>query len=384
MFQCKDLLSLSSMSRARLIAGAGGMEKGIRWSYKAENLNFEKWVKGQELLIVSSPVTQRKNYDLYSIIQKAIELHMSCALLLEGENYVSKVEPEVMELAEKNDFPLFVIPWDVPLIDFFEELGHAISYLDERKDMQDSFLAEIIFGAGTNTERIRDRCAEMGVDERALEQIFVMHLHGLKNDVVHASALTLQRIFRSRKYPAMVFSYGDRIVGCIQDSAEARSFLRTVFQEFFDGFERRPQYTLNIGERCSSISDLAQSFRESSKINTLLEHIHRTNELVFYDEIGYYRMLLSYEDQAPMKRFVEEVLGQILAYDRKNKTQLIETLWMYYECGASMTHAAEKLFTHKNTVKYRLQRIEEITGRSMENQFQSFELYNALLIYFYL
>lgn len=36
------------------------------------------------------------------------------------------------------------MPWDVPLLDFFEELGHAISYLDDRKDIEDSLLAEII------------------------------------------------------------------------------------------------------------------------------------------------------------------------------------------------------------------------------------------------
>ena len=74
MFQCKDLLSLTTLSQAKVIAGKGGMEKGIRWSYKAENINFEKWVRGKELLIVSSPVTQRKNFDLYKTIKKAIEL----------------------------------------------------------------------------------------------------------------------------------------------------------------------------------------------------------------------------------------------------------------------------------------------------------------------
>ena len=119
MFQCKDLLSLTTLSQAKVIAGKGGMEKGIRWSYKAENINFEKWVRGKELLIVSSPVTQRKNFDLYKTIKKAIELQMSCALLLVGKNYVTQIDDKVIDLAEKNDFPLFTMPWDVPLLDFF-------------------------------------------------------------------------------------------------------------------------------------------------------------------------------------------------------------------------------------------------------------------------
>ena len=101
MFQCKDLLSLTTMSQAKVVAGTGGMERGIRWSYKAENINFEKWVHGQELLIISGPVTQRKNFDLYRTIEKAIELKMSCALLLVGENYVTQIDEKVIDLAEK-------------------------------------------------------------------------------------------------------------------------------------------------------------------------------------------------------------------------------------------------------------------------------------------
>ena len=95
-------------------------------------------------------------------------------------------------------------------------------------------------------------------------------------------------------------------------------------------------------------------------------------------------MLLSYDDKEPMKQFMEEVLGSLLDYDTKNKTQLVETLWIYFESGCNMIKAAEELFSHKNTVKYRLQRIQEITGRDLSNQYQSFELYNALIIYYYI
>lgn len=188
MFQCKDLLSLTTLSQAKVIAGKGGMEKGIRWSYKAENINFEKWVRGKELLIVSSPVTQRKNFDLYKTIKKAIELQMSCALLLVGENYVTQIDDKVIDLAEKNDFPLFTMPWDVPLLDFFEELEHAISYLDDRKDIEDSLLAEIIFGNSINTTSIAQKCIQMGYEKSVLKQVFVLHIAGniITNDQIRS------------------------------------------------------------------------------------------------------------------------------------------------------------------------------------------------------
>ena len=81
MFQCKDLLTLPSMAKARIIAGKSGLSNRIRWVYKPENMNFAKWVKGQELLIISTPVIQSKDFDLQAVIKKAKKLDMAGALL---------------------------------------------------------------------------------------------------------------------------------------------------------------------------------------------------------------------------------------------------------------------------------------------------------------
>ena len=414
MFQCKDLLSLTTMSQAKVIAGLGGMEKGIRWSYKAENINFEKWVRGKELLIVSSPVTQRKNFDLYKTIEKAIELNMSCALLLIGENYVTQIDKKVIDLAENNDFPLFTMPWDVPLLDFFEELGHAISYLDDRKDIEDSLLAEIIFGNCINTSSIEHKCRQMGYDLGVLEQVFVLHLceetskesynrpkynddepsdectrknQRITNDQIRSYAQTLKEYFSECNYPAIVSCYGDRIIGFMRNCTDDRKKIIEIFERF-DKFLQNDlneiEYTLNIGETCENISKLQKSFHETSKTNSVLEHINRKNEIVFYDEIGFYRMLMSYENTAPMQRFANEVLNPIIQYEKKAHTQLMETMWAYFECDCNLQRTADKLFSHKNTVKYRLQRVEQLTGRSFTNRYQSQELYNALMIYYFL
>ena len=79
MFQCKDLLSLPSFSSVRVLAGKSGLENGIRWVYKPENMNFSKWVKGHELLIISSPVIQSEDFNLTVLIEKA------CQLILTGD-----------------------------------------------------------------------------------------------------------------------------------------------------------------------------------------------------------------------------------------------------------------------------------------------------------
>ena len=77
MFRCKDLLILPSMAKARPLAGKEGMNNLIRWVYKPEDMNFSKWVHGNELLIVSLPVIKNPHFNLYRLLEKAISLHMS-------------------------------------------------------------------------------------------------------------------------------------------------------------------------------------------------------------------------------------------------------------------------------------------------------------------
>ena len=106
MFQCKDLYTLSSLSKLKLIAGNNGLHKGIRWVYKAESLSLSQWVHGGELLIISRPVSSEPNFNLSELLKEAIHLNMSGALLLIGPNYIEKISKSVLSLCNENNCPL--------------------------------------------------------------------------------------------------------------------------------------------------------------------------------------------------------------------------------------------------------------------------------------
>lgn len=70
-----------------------------------------------------------------------------------------------------------------------------------------------------------------------------------------------------------------------------------------------------------------------------------------------------------------DILGRI------NSREILETLLVYYECNTSVEETAARLFTHKNTVKYRLQRVKELCGLDVRVFGDSFKLYLAVLAY---
>jgi purine catabolism regulator len=75
---------------------------------------------------------------------------------------------------------------------------------------------------------------------------------------------------------------------------------------------------------------------------------------------------------------VDQVLGSLIEYDRVNNASMLETLASYFGNNRSMAACAEALHIHRQTLKYRIGRIQEITGRDMSDISQQTELYLAV------
>ncbi len=68
-------------------------------------------------------------------------------------------------------------------------------------------------------------------------------------------------------------------------------------------------------------------------------------------------------DLDPFRRLVEP----LVRYDRERRSDLVRTLKVYFACGANASEAADKLFLHRNSMLYRLTRIEKLTGADLKN-----------------
>jgi DNA-binding PucR family transcriptional regulator len=72
--------------------------------------------------------------------------------------------------------------------------------------------------------------------------------------------------------------------------------------------------------------------------------------------------------------FVREWLGALLDYDTRKGSSLVTTLTLYLECGGGYDATATALTVHRSTLKYRLQRIREISGHDITDPATNFNL----------
>jgi len=87
--------------------------------------------------------------------------------------------------------------------------------------------------------------------------------------------------------------------------------------------------------------------------------------------IGSVDLLLTLLPGEARQAFRARLLDPLLAYDSEHGTELVRTLEVFLDCSGSWTKAAETMFVHVNSLRYRIRRIEELTGRdlgSLEDQ----------------
>jgi PucR family transcriptional regulator, purine catabolism regulatory protein len=88
------------------------------------------------------------------------------------------------------------------------------------------------------------------------------------------------------------------------------------------------------------------------------------SEALAFEDTGAYRLLLSTMSENPgeLRRFYEETVEPLVAYDEQYETDLLQTLETFLDADGNVAKTAQRLFTHRHTIYYRLERVRELTG----------------------
>jgi sugar diacid utilization regulator len=88
-----------------------------------------------------------------------------------------------------------------------------------------------------------------------------------------------------------------------------------------------------------------------------------------FDQTGAYRLLLSAMSENPseLQRFYAETVEPLVAYDEQYETDLVGTLEAFLEADGNVAGTAQRLFTHRHTIYYRLERVRELSGHDVSS-----------------
>jgi len=97
-----------------------------------------------------------------------------------------------------------------------------------------------------------------------------------------------------------------------------------------------------------------------------------------FEDLGTYRLLLSMTEPDALRAFADSMLAPLDGYDREHSGELLVSLEAFLEHNARWETAAAHLYVHRHTLRYRMRKVEELTGRDLSSSFDRMEFWLAL------
>ena len=97
-----------------------------------------------------------------------------------------------------------------------------------------------------------------------------------------------------------------------------------------------------------------------------------------FEDLGTYRLLLSMADPDALRAFADSLLAPLDTYDADHNGELLVSLQAFLQHNARWETAAAELYVHRHTLRYRMRKVEELTGRDLANSFDRMEFWLAL------
>jgi DNA-binding PucR family transcriptional regulator len=176
-------------------------------------------------------------------------------------------------------------------------------------------------------------------------------------------------------------SRSDSVVILVQPGkVDAREIIRLAGELQTVITEMLPEISVSIGigRPHRKLIDLRQSYYEASYAIKIRKLKGEPRVIASFDDLGSYGLLLGLQDTLSLEVFYDSVLGKLQDYDEQNSSDLVKSLACFLEANGHWGDAAEKLYVHRHTLRYRMKRVEEITGRDLNQSQDRMEFWLAL------
>lgn len=238
----------------------------------------------------------------------------------------------------------------------------AETELRVRRDLVEELLS------GTDEESALGRAQALGYDLERRHRVVVVEGRGRSQDE-EAFFHAVRRAARDEHIGPLLVARGGAVVVLSDADVDWERFRTAVLTELGGGRCR-----VGVGGWCQQPRDFPRSYREAQQALKMQRSARGADQVTCFDDLGVYRILCEVEDPAAIERFVRQWLGALLDYDARKHSELVDTLCRYLECGGSYDASAAALSVHRSTLKYRLQRIREISGHDLTDPGTNFNL----------
>jgi PucR family transcriptional regulator, purine catabolism regulatory protein len=391
-----------------LATGEDNAKSSVRWVHSTELLDPTPWLRGGELLLTTGLQLSGAKVQREFVGRLAAR---EIAGLGFGTGFVHKRVPAaVLNAARKLDFPLFEVPYELPFIAVTERVFAQL--LNERyellqRNMAGDVLAEALTGR-LYPDELQSRLRPFGIGESAAVLAFALREPS-------TAASTLEAILERNGAHSLVALRNGllcAVVDCDGESNGGLSARARARESLPSGLHNstadlgseassravdprtdpvelarrvRAELQSRFGEvraaasRARPTQNLRRSFHEA---RCALEAVRLANgnapDVASYKDLGAFQLLLSLQDDDALASYCQSVLGPVEDDEGEYGDELLRSLDVFIEQNGHWERAAQTLYCHRHTLRYRIKRVEQLTGRDFSHARDRIEFWLAL------
>ena len=346
MLVCKNRYNM------KMIAGKNGWSNSIVWTHMLEETTIVQNFWGKEL-VVTTGLGFRTTESLMELAKEMVR-HHGAGLILNTGHYIKEVPQDLMDYCDENDFPLLTVPQEIHMGDMIKDINIRI-FLQDSADEQISNAMIKAIEAPDNQDAYRKELLPY-FDVDGSFQVVLITLQGLDTmDTVERKKLSyrIQMYLEKITHNGNFFYYDSYFVLVVND-VQKKDLDEIVEGMLSRAQKRMVQFPLyvGVGSEVIDIKNLYISFmRAKGAVKMSLRH---DEKLKYFDDLGLFRLLYSVSDTSLLMNMRDEPLKPLIEYDQKHKGNYVDTLECYLKHNGSIQAVAEEMFTHRNTVIYRI------------------------------
>ena len=355
-----DLYESIKNQDVTLVAGERGMGNVVRWLHMVESNAISSFLDGQEIAFTTG-VGLNRDETLLDLV-KANNEHKASGMVINIGPFIKEVPKDVIDYCNKEGFQLFTVPWRVHMAEIMRSICYIITESDKYNLELSSAVKNAIFFS--NQEELYVPQLErnnflptwtycitvveiMENGEKVSEEKLQRYLKNMENYMIFSRKKTF------------VFELGGNIVLLFAGYAETM-VKKTVTDMLKRCNFQKEQCYIGIGRATPNAQNIGKSYRQACQVLKLQKNTQNDKGVVAYQDLGIYTLLMDIENEDVINEYYAETIQKLVEYDKLNQTNYCEVLQCYLEHSGSVKETAEAMFVHRNTINYKINKIEEM------------------------
>ncbi|MEJ8735796.1 PucR family transcriptional regulator [Mediterraneibacter sp. ICN-202921] len=371
-----DIRQLWEKGQAELVAGKEGLAHTVEVYDMMEQPDIKPWLRKDMLLITTGYAIRNDKEKLLDLIR---DLHEAdAAALAIKTRFFGEFPKEALKLADELHFPLFFLNNALgfmetvyPVMTAIVKANNGIEMQDycqigqsEKRELDRTFYFALVQGKMKEEKEAQVRAHSLCWPKVPVRWMEIRPLYtkkgwgGQNKERMEEKA---ELFFQKQQLPYIKLSFPEKTMILFCEPKYILPFKKAL-KERLEKLEEaaHTELCMLISDSIGRYLDMPKAAGQLSALSRIAGNVSVEEKVLWREEMQYEELLLEIAKLPQVKLYVEERLYCLKEYDREHGTKLIETLEMMMRNGGSKKQTAEKLYLHRNTMLYRVKKIEEI------------------------